>query len=203
MRTLKNRLGLCALAILALPAAAPAAVVPPENSAATQYTEAIPTGGGRQDSSKVPEKRSPAAVLGSHKAKKLESEGRTGREVAAVVAATAPSSAPAPAPEPAPAPQPAPDPEPEPSGDSRDRQAESGGGAANGKGDPPAGARQSAPPAQQLDAASGSSGLGEVLAQATGASSAGALGGLLPLLVLATLIWAIAYGLRQGRRPAQ
>ena len=45
----------------------------------------------------------------------------------------------------------------------------------------------------------GSSGLGEVIGQATGSSSSGQLGLLLPLLILAVATWAVAYVLRQRR----
>lgn len=199
MEPLSHKLA-CALAIalLALPATAAAnPVVPPENSAATQYTEAIPTGGGQKDAGKAGNrnKRSPSSVLGSHKAKKLESEGRTGREVAEVVAETAPS--PTPEPEPATASKP----KPQSAGERKSEAA--GAGGSNQKGDPPGGASQAAPPAEPLDAPAGSSGLSEVLAQATGSSATGELGGLLPLILLATIVWALAYMWRQRQRTVQ
>lgn len=194
IETLKNGLGLCAIAIAALivPAAATAEpVVPPENSAATQYTEAIPTGGGQKDTGKAGDrgKRSPAVVLGSRKAKKLEAEGREGREVAEVVAATAPSSEPAP--------QPAPEPAVSDGGDG-----ESSAGPAARKPEPPSGGPPAAPAERRLEIPSGSSGPGEVLAQATGSSSTGALGGLLTLIVLGTAFWALAFLWQQRQRTA-
>jgi len=201
IETLKNGLGLCAIAIaaLVLPATAAAApVVPPENSAATQYTEAIPTGGGQKDAGKVGDrgKRSPASVLGSHRAKKLEAKGREGREVAEVVAATAPRSETAPAPDPESASKPV----GEKAANGNDDEKKADGGAAKRK-EPPNGP-QSAAAEHRLDIPAGSSGLGEVLAQATGSSSTGELGGLLPLILLATIFWAIAFLLRQRRRAA-
>jgi hypothetical protein len=202
MKTLRNGLGLwaVAIAILALPVAAPAAtVVPPENSAATQYTEAIPTGGGHQDTDKAGngKKRSPAAVLGSHKAKKLEAQGREGREVAEIVAETAPETsalaAEAPAPEPSPEAAPAPDAS---GGDNASLKA--GVGPAKAVDVP----GESELAVHRLDIPSGSSGLGEVLAQATGSSSTGQLGLLLPLLILATILWSLVYLRRQRRGTA-
>lgn len=48
---------------------------------------------------------------------------------------------------------------------------------------------------------SGSSGLAEVLRQATGSSSSGEMGLLLPLIIVATLAWSLAYLARRRRRP--
>jgi hypothetical protein len=48
----------------------------------------------------------------------------------------------------------------------------------------------------------GSSGLGEVLGQATGSSSSGQLGLLLPLVVIGAIAWALAFFWRQRRRVA-
>lgn len=201
METLGNKAILCALALaLALPASAMAeSVVPPENSAATQYTEAIPTGGGQKDAGKAGDgaKRSPSAVLGSHKAEKLEAQGRKGREVAEVVAATAPSPEVAPPPSPAPTPEPAP--EPDASGNSGAKLKAGLGDAKPVKG-PATGLPSSDRAVQHLDMPSGSSGLGEVLAQATGSSSTGQLGALLPLMVVATILWSLAYFWRQRQR---
>ena len=198
MKALKNGLGLgaVAIAIFALPAAAAGEpVVPPENSAATQYTEALPTGGGSKDAGKVGDrdKVKPAAVLGADKAKKLESHGKEGREVAEVVAATAPSPAPAPPPSPAPG----------GSGDGAKATQGSGGASQAKLGDNEAVTPLSAGPSvRQVDIPAGSSGLGEVLAQATGSSSSGQLGALLPLLIVAALAWALAFLWRQRQRTA-
>ena len=86
-----------ALAMSALPTAAGAAesIVPPSNSAAAQYTEALPTTGGeKQVSGKKNGKRTPAKVLGGHDAHKLESKGKQGKEVANFTAETSPAPTP-------------------------------------------------------------------------------------------------------------
>jgi hypothetical protein len=199
-----NKLFFCALALaaLALPAsAAGESVVPPENSAATQYTEAIPTGGGQKDAggSGNGKKRSPSSVLGSKKAKKLEAQGPQGHAAAQTAAETAPATVRATS-EAAPAPG---EPAPHHAG-SRGAAKPPQRGNAGGSEAPNARSPQTQPVARppQLDATSGSSGLGEVLGQATGASAGGELGLLLPLLVLATFIWALLYGLRRKRPVA-
>jgi hypothetical protein len=182
---------------LAIPAAALAdaeAVVPPENSAATQYTEALPTAGGNKETGGKGGQRSPAKVLGAHNAHRLESHGKQGREVAKVVAETAPeTSVPA---EESPAPRP--------------EHSSSGGGAGkaeNGSHPRPHHAiahvdRTLAPNQHLIDRElpSGSSGLGEVLAAATGSSSSGQLGLLLPLAIAAAIAWSLVYLWRQRRQ---
>lgn len=101
MHQLKAHLVLfAAIALLALPSAARAEdLLPPGNSAVNQYTESFPTskgqkktkrGGDSQDKSKD---RSPGEVLGPRNARRLETEGAAGQQLAAVVAATAPASA--------------------------------------------------------------------------------------------------------------
>jgi hypothetical protein len=89
---LANLLGLTAAASMAFvpTAAAGQQVVPPGNSAANQYTEAIPTTDGEKKTTKKDEKRNPAAVLGPRKAHKLEAAGPEGRRAAAIAAATSP-----------------------------------------------------------------------------------------------------------------
>lgn len=177
-----------ALATLVTPASAAAAsIVPPENSAATQYTEAIPTGGGQQDAGQG-KKRAPSSVLGSKKAKKLEAQGRAGRAAAQIAAETAPfeqQTSEAVANAPSTSPQ---------------------GGASGDPGEGRTPAKRSGPArpaahAPHLDASGGATGFGEVLGQAVGTSSGGEFGRLLPLLILGTLIWALIYGLRR-KRPA-
>jgi cobalamin biosynthesis Mg chelatase CobN len=184
-------LACAALALLALPGAASAAsLVPPGNSAANQYTETFPTTGGNAEAKG--KKAAPGAVLGAGNAKKLDSKGKEGREAAAVVAATAPptqtggsaggaGSAP---------------------GGQGDTPA--GNGSANGQ--PSRGGSGGAGDASHTSSAStttadsdGSSGLGEVLGQATGSSSSGGIGFLLPLIVLASVVWAVAFFLRRRR----
>jgi len=187
-----------AIVAVALPASAAAEpVVPPENSAATQYTEAIPTGGGQKDAGKSGNsgKRSPSSVLGSKKAKKLNAHGPQGQAAAQVAAETAPPSAARARTEVTPEPAPAPHRE------ASHSENESRGGTTNrgGPSDDRAGGPAQVAPPPRLDASAGASGLGEVLGQATGASSGGELGPLLPLLVLATLIWALLYAMRRKR----
>lgn len=185
----RTRLGLLAatFALAALPAGAVAApYVPPGNSAANQYTEAVPTAGGPKATGYGQGKaNSPSKVLGARNAAKLDAQGPLGHAAAMLAAATAPATIP-PASEPATTPQP-------------------GGGSPNGKSGGPSGSGQATTHRAQLSATqipSGSSGLGEVLGQATGSSS-GQLGLLLPLLIAAVLIWSVAYLLRQRRdRPA-
>lgn len=201
-------IGLCiaaAIATSALAAAANAAstpaVVPPENSAAAQYTEAVPTAGGDKPTGGgggAAGHRSPAKVLGAHDAHKLNAQGRSGREVAEVVAATAPETSPA-------------EPQVATEEPATEAKARAHGGANDGSNSVPRARRQRAgsqsirskPEPQQVGATalpSGSSGLGEVLAAATGSSSGGQLGALLPLAIAASIAWSLAYLLRQRRR---
>ena len=152
------------------PAALAQPVVPPGNSAASQYTETFPTAGGGTPT-KDRGKRAPAKVLGAKTARKFDAQGSQGQAAAVVVTETAPApvlTSPATKP---------------PTGSAKGRQAKTGSGS------------QSAGP-------SGSSGLGEVLAQATGSSSTGQMGLLLPLLVVATVVWSLAYMWRRRRRTA-
>lgn len=167
------------------------AVVPPDNSAVNQYTETFPTGGGERDvDGGRRQQASPKRVLGSSNAKKLEKHGSEGRAVAEVAAETAPtveesSSEPA-------------------EQESETGTAGAGGGNQSGGGGQSQPRHQDAAPAPpsanpNVDVPAGSSGVSEVLAQATGSASDGELGPLLPLVILAALGWAIAFVLR--RRP--
>jgi hypothetical protein len=185
-------------------------VVPPGNSAATQYTETFPTSHGAADMNKeidgseIP----PSKVLGSDKAKKLESKGADGKAVAEITAATAPVQVEPEVDTTASEQPPAKSPD-EPGGkDQSDRHAAAGGGGGGGHsggsgggGGKPA-ASATAPPAQSASLAveptSGSSGLGQVLEEATGSSS-GQLGLLLPLLIVGTIAWSFNYAWRQRR----
>jgi hypothetical protein len=90
-KVLKTGFGLAvAIAALALPPTALAQrVVPPGNSAVTQYTETIPSAGGSV-ARKHGRQPSPAKVLGNRNARRLQARGPEGREAAAVAAATAP-----------------------------------------------------------------------------------------------------------------
>lgn len=191
MRILFASLALVALAVF--PAGAPAAsLVPPGNSAANQYTETFPTSGGNAEA-KGKGKVTAGDVLGAGNAKKLDSQGKQGREAAAVVAATAP-------------------PPLAPADDGEGGSENATGGVAGndrqgGNGGQTDGANGGAPADSGSGVAvstdeNGSSGLGEVLGQATGSTSSGGTGLLLPLVVLASVIWAVAFFLRRKRRTA-
>jgi hypothetical protein len=182
--------------LMLVSAAAAETVVPPGNGAATQYTEAIPTSGGNA----VPGSgikgggghRAPSHVLGHQNARHLESEGKVGREVAEVAAETAPPKSGVAAPSSSSAPR-----------------GTGGGGGSNpqGAGTSGSGGGDQVVPAAQGNggvtagngssgSGGGSSGLGEVIGQATGASS-GQSGLLLPLILLAAVIASIAYAWRR------
>lgn len=182
MTRLKMGPGLATAAIAAIVVASPAAAaeyyVPPGNSAATQYTEAFPAAGGnrnaeREDASR---RRSPSRVLGERSARRLEARGPEGRSVAELVVATSP-----------------------PEGDAGEAESP-----AATQRDEPAEERErelgSVGTAPQGGGPSGSSGLAEVLAQTFGASPAGGAGTLLPLALLATIAWSVAYLWRRQRK---
>jgi hypothetical protein len=201
MKAFKTAIGFVVALALALPASAAAgeetgSVVPPENSAATQYTEAVPTAGGDSTSGGGHKKPSPAKVLGRKNAQKLESQGREGREVARVVAETAPATSASTTT--ATAPSVEAQREGNGSNDKGNSKAAGGNGNSQGQTNRP---RQVEPPTATTDLPSGSSGLGEVVAEATGSSSSGQLGALLPLAILAAIAWSLAFFWRQ-RRPA-
>jgi cobalamin biosynthesis Mg chelatase CobN len=177
MRKLQAQLGfIVAVAILALPSAAPAQrVVPPGNSAANQYTETFPTAKGPAATKKRGKQRhrSPAEALGPRKARRLASEGPQGRELAAVVAATAPSTAET--------------------------------GRVRGAGSEPGSRSGSAPPSGLVsrgDAVDDTSSLGEVVSQTTGSSDSGGMGIALPLLILAAFVASALYLWRRRRLAA-
>jgi hypothetical protein len=196
-----TRLSIAAIAtaaLLAAPTAASAeeAVVPPSNSAATQYTETFPTSGGDKKTDRKPKHRSPSKVLGSHNAQKLEKQGPEGKAVAEIAAETAPPSVAAQSAAKAPSPQ--------SSGGGNDGGDKNSKGGGNSEANAPqrhsdtSGKPQVAqPPATEP---AGTSGVGSALGQATGLSSASASGPLLPLLIVATVVWALAYFWRQRRR---
>ena len=173
-KPLKTGLGLAvAIATLALPQAALAQrVVPPGNSAATQYTEAFPTANG--NTVRKHRAPTPANALGAGNARRLEAKGPEGREAASVAAETAPVPAPS----------------------------------ASVPASPP-GQPQTAHPTSSRPTSShseslpdGSSGLGRVVAEATGSSDSGDLGILLPLLILAAVLGSGAYFWRHRHRTA-
>jgi hypothetical protein len=170
------------------------AVVPPGNSAATQYTEAFPTSGGDKKTDQA-RHRSPSKVLGAKNAHRLDSRGPDGAAAAAVAAATAPSP---------------PEPEssaavtaPRPQGHHPSGTGGSSGGGKRGDARSP----EPSPAPQQNTASSrpvaqpqGSSGLGSAIGVATGFSSSGGSGWFLPLILLATALWAGAYIWQQRRQ---
>jgi hypothetical protein len=186
-------------------------VVPPGNSAVNQYTETFPTAGGDKDVNKgrTGGKRSPGKVLGTRNAQRLEEHGPEGRAVAEVAAETAPS---------VPDRQPASD-TGEDSEDAGAAAGRSGGGKGDGGGGNQnrKGASAGKPAPQRADGVhkpapsppsgagevDGSSGLGEILAQATGSTSSGEMGLLLPLIVLAAIAWSVAFVARRTQRDAR
>lgn len=163
-------------------------LIPPDNSAVNQYTEAYPTADGEKDLQHGSARTSPQKALGAKNARRLERQGPAGRAAAEAAAATAPV-------------------------EEETRTAGSGGGesiapagagGSRGSSQPPRGSATPEPSGRQTtDVANanvgGRSGFGAILAQATGSGSSGHLGLGLPLLILATLLWAVATGLRRTR----
>lgn len=177
-----------AIATAALPAGAAAeSIAPPENSAVAQYTELLPTAGGQTDAHGQKHRNaSPGKVLGARNVERLARHGPDGRATAELAAETAPSPAPAPAP---------------------------GGGGGGGGGSAAtigAGRPGGASPANRGDTAhsrggaafdvskaKGSSGLGTVLSGALGSPSGG-IGLLLPFLLVAAVVVALTFAIRQS-----
>jgi hypothetical protein len=203
MKTPRIRLALsltASAALFATPAVAAGvgeAVVPPSNSAATQYTEAFPTSGGDKKTDQASHHSSPTKVLGSHNTQKLEEQGPEGKAAAETAAATAPAPIEAPAPAPKPTTQ----------GNGGDRHAGGGEGDRNkGKTSPSAPQHQgntgndSETARAPAPEPAGSSGLGSAIGQATGLSTSGQSGILLPLVILVTILWSLVYLWRQRRQ---
>lgn len=191
-------------ALLPIPASAVAAeeaVVPPSNSAAAQYTEAFPTSGGDKKTDQAAHNRSPIEVLGSHKTKKLEGQGPEGKAAAEVAAATAPTSTAGALTGDTPS-----KPSNNGGGHTADEGRDSTGNAGGGSGDGGPGAPQSrtdTTAGTDLSPASdrtGSSGIGSTIGQATGLSAVGQSGPLLPLIIVATVLWSLFYLRRQRRQ---
>jgi hypothetical protein len=169
---------------LAPAAGAQEALVPPGNSAVNQYTETYPTAGGDKDFEKG-DKRSPDKVLGKRNARQLERQGPEGRAVAEVAAETAPEESAGSG-----------------GGDTAAGTVSGGGGGSGSGGGAAAGGdRKASTPG--VDEPDGSSGLGEVLAQATGSSDSGEMGLWLPLLILVVLGGSLAFLLRRARGAEQ
>jgi hypothetical protein len=199
MKALATALSTAVIAIFALPGAALAEyLVPPGNSAVNQYTEAVPTAGGHRNVDKGNDKSqpSPKQVLGAKNTRRLEAQGQQGREAAEVAAATAPSPPVETAPEASE--------EDSDSAGGGGKRGNSGGGKAAKDGGASARAEQPTAGSNSFDeeaaAVEGSSGLGEILAQATGSSS-GEMGLLLPLIILGAAAWALAFFRRQRKQP--
>lgn len=190
--------------------AAPAAAqeesetVPPDNSAATQYTEAFPTAGGNRDAYGHDRRRTPREALGARKARELERRGPAGKEVAELVAETAPAGTSYAASGAAHGDTPATAPEasagrgdgPSPSGGrgTAEEQAGDGTPASGASGDGDGSGGTGAAPA----AVDGSSGLVSTISAALGSTDGN--GTLLPVALLLTALWAVLYGALRGRR---
>jgi hypothetical protein len=197
-----------AMALCAPPSTAAAeAIVPPGNSAAAQYTETFPTAGGEKETGgQKKEKLTVGQALGERNARHLEAKGSAGKEVADFAAETSPAPV-------ATLVEPSSGGGGDRGGGGKDRtqkagQADHAGkGQTDGKGVPSAGNTgnggpgSSSAPADQSQSA-GSSGLGEVLGQATGSSSSGKLGLLLPLVIVGAVIGSLLYLWRQRQRVA-
>jgi hypothetical protein len=191
MNALRTRhlLLMAATVALCLPAAAAAESVPAGNPAAIQYTETFPSAGGPRNA-EGPRKgndREPAKVLGQHNAQNLEAQGAAGRDAARLAAETAPApivsgtgSASS-------------------GGSQTDGQGTGGGSKAHGGGN----SGNAAGGSSNSGGGEGGSSLGEVLGQATGSSSGGGISPLLPLVIFATVVWSLAYLLRQRRSQAE
>ncbi|HEY6730321.1 MAG TPA: hypothetical protein VI039_04765 [Solirubrobacterales bacterium] len=201
MRRQKLTIVLAALAAtLVVPSSSVAEYyVPPANSAANQYTESVPGAGGESGGKR--RDVHPNATLGADNAKRLEEQGKVGKEAAEVAAETAPaqlvdsggSSQSSTG-------------NGNSSGNGADPSKGGGGKGGNGSdssdetesggGSPSAGGSNGGQgtggSAQQPE---GSSGIGQVLGQATGASD-GNLNLWLPLAIVLMLVGAVAYGVR-------
>jgi hypothetical protein len=198
----KIRLGLltAAFALAAMPASANAApYVPPGNSAATQYTEAVPTAGGPKATGKAKQGKSkaPSQVLGDRHTERLDAQGPEGRAAAEVAAATAPATVATAAAESGP--------DQVANSEAGSQSGGHGGQSANHLAGAPGASANDQAGEQAVQAAdaqspSGSSALGQVADQATGSAASGQLGVLLPLLLVAVVVWSIAYLLRQQRK---
>ena len=199
---------LAVLGVLAPTASASAAVVPPGNSGATQYSETLPGAGGEETSHQGPTADNPAAnktgsgkkgggkdsPVSSQVASELHELGSEGEAALNLAGAGAPAnSAPT-----------------EPGSKShqmkhqKKKKKKNHGRKHHGKkhhGKNEAGATNPSNPGGPNAGNGGSSGLGEVLGGAVGTSSGG-LGFLQPLILATVLIGAGAYVLRRRGAPA-
>lgn len=172
-----------AVLIVFAPARALAAViVPPGNSGVNQYTQTYPTAGGNV-AVEGRKPRQPKQVLGKQNARALEDQGPEGKAAADLAAASSPTETSTGT---------------EKSG-SGGRSGKSGGGRSHPR--PSHGGSGDA--TQPLAASDGaSSRLAQIVGQASGSTSSGNLGLLMPIILLAGLAWCIAYSRRRRRHPA-
>jgi hypothetical protein len=174
--------------------------VPPENSAANQYTESFPGAGGEKGGKG--KKATPADTLGARNAERLEERGPAGKAAAEMAAETAPTQVPT---------TDATGGDGDSGGDTGTDGADgagtstgtgtggsgSGGSAAgtNGGSTSSGGGTNVVDNAVKVDQPQGSSAVGQVVGQATGIGD-GNVGIWLPLAIVLTLIGSIAYAAR-------
>ncbi len=187
------------LAASVLPAAAHAeketVVVPPDNSAATQYTETFPTSGGNAEvnggingghrGGGSGKDGSSGAGVSPETSEALQAEGADGNAVERLVTESA-----------------APGSGGEAGGHDNHKQAGGAGGRDNsggGSGRSGGGSGSSGPRGQAAGQSSGSSGVGEVVSHGT-LSSSGGMEGFLPLILLVALVWAAFFAWRRRDR---
>lgn len=189
-----------AVAAMALGMASPAfgeeeeTLIPPGNSAVNQYTESYPTTRGNktirapQGSGGQQKERTPQEVLGSRNSKRLEQHGGDGEAVAELATETAPATS--------------------ASGgggggqtpSAKGTPGDAGTGSAQENGQTTTGGGSGGAPADPARSdAEGSSAFSEVIGEATGSSSSDGLGIVLPLLILAAVLWALLYAWRHRR----
>jgi hypothetical protein len=165
-------------------------LIPNGNSAVNQYTEGLPTAGGERNTKGGDERPvKPAKTLGADNAKKLEEKGAEGMAAAELAAETAPADVAT----------------IEVEREREDRPPEKKPAEPTQQGGDEGGPAQTAdpkPPASAAGTAEGSSGLGEVSSAATGLGDTGGLGLLLPLTLIAALVWA-AFGARRRSRDGE
>ncbi len=200
MKLLRSAIGLATLiALLAMPALATAGepVVPPGNSAATQYTETFPTSGGNVevngsiDGGGTKQQRSPEEVLGKKTAKTLESDGKEGRAVARLATEAAPATGAAGGSAGAGGEG--------PQGSGKGSGHGTGGSAGGGNGGGSnGGSGGSSGNSSGGQLPSGSSAAGQVVSKAT-LSTSGEMGVFLPIVLVAALIWALLFAWRRRR----
>ncbi|HEX9967033.1 MAG TPA: hypothetical protein VGB06_03710, partial [Solirubrobacterales bacterium] len=165
-------------------------LVPPGNSAVNQYTESYPTTRGNKTihapkgSGGQQKERSPKEVLGSRNSKRLEQHGSDGQAVAELATETAPATT-------------ASGGGGGGGGSTDGTPAGTGSGAAQENGQAKAGGGASHDSARPDPG--GSSAFSEVVGEATGSSSSDGLGVVLPLLILAAVLWALLYAWRHRR----